>query len=132
MSQSLVLVRESIIHGLRSIIYRFAALLSKHPKLVLYGGLSLTILAACLVILIYPGTSVNASPDHINHKYFTTVQLESGDTLWDISKDYISSEYASMNDYIKEVETINHISRDEITAGCYLVIPYYSEVPLTE
>ena len=46
--------------------------------------------------------------------------------LWDIAGNYITSEYADMNEYINEVCDINHISRDEIYAGRYIVVPYYS------
>ncbi len=67
-----------------------------------------------------------------NHKYFTHVLVEEGDTLWDIAKLYITSEYASIDDYIYEVEQINHIDADMIIEGCYIMVPYYAEAPATQ
>ncbi|MBQ8983734.1 MAG: LysM peptidoglycan-binding domain-containing protein [Lachnospiraceae bacterium] len=124
--------KENLRQRLHLFRYRFASFLSRKPKTVLYSGLALAVIAACILILWIPGAAVSASPDHTNNKYFTTIQIGTGDTLWDISKEYISPEYASMDDYIKEVEKINHISRDDITSGCYLVIPYYAESPIID
>ena len=38
----------------------------------------------------------------------------------------MDDEYLSVNDYIEEVEAINDISSDKITAGNSIIIPYYS------
>ena len=53
--------------------------------------------------------------------------LSHGDSLWSIAKEYSDVDsYASYTDYIDEVKQINHISGDDIHAGEYLTIPYYS------
>ena len=61
-----------------------------------------------------------------NQKYYTSVEVEEGDTLWSISEEYMTSEYNDRNEYMNEVCAINHISADEIHAGQYIVVPYYS------
>jgi len=106
--------------------------MKRYPKIALYSMITIAAAVVIIVIAAHSSVAVNASPDHENQKYFTTVQVNSGDTLWDLSQEYITSEYASVDDYIKEVEKINHISKDEITAGCYLVVPYYAEKPVSE
>lgn len=121
---------ENVKELLRNIGYHFAGLLVNRPKYALYGGTAIIILAIICTFTIQPNPSLSAHAEHENTKYFTTVQIESGDTLWDIAQDYISPEYASIQDYIDEVESINHISEDDITAGCYITIPYYSEEPM--
>jgi hypothetical protein len=110
--------------------YQFAKLLVQHPKFALYGGLSLMIIAVISIFTIQPNPSVSAHSDHENTKYYTTIQIEAGDTLWGIADAYITPEYASLQDYIDEVQSINHISENEITAGCYITIPYYAETPM--
>ncbi len=65
-------------------------------------------------------------------KYFLQIQIEEGDTMWDIAGVYMTSQYESIGEYISEVEKINHISRDEITSGCYLIVPYYAETAVIE
>ena len=59
-------------------------------------------------------------------KLYTSVRIEEGDSLWTMAGDRISSEYASVNDYICEVKHINHIDGDLIHEGAYLILPYYA------
>lgn len=60
------------------------------------------------------------------YKYYTSVQIEKGDSLWSIAQEYISEEYESIDEYINEVMNINHLATDKIYEGNYLCIPYYS------
>lgn len=74
--------------------------------------------------------SANSNTNHMpRFKYFTSLEIENGDTIWDIAKENITEEYDSINDYIKEIKQCNNLSSDRITAGHYLLIPYYAEQP---
>ena len=61
------------------------------------------------------------------YKYYTSIVVEKGDTLWDIANQYITPEYGDISEYIGEVKYLNHLRGDEIHAGEYLTIPYYSD-----
>ena len=64
------------------------------------------------------------------YKYYTSIGIKQGDTLWDIAKVYMTDEYNGIEEYICEVRRINHLSGDRIYAGKYLVIPRYAaDVP---
>lgn len=70
---------------------------------------------------------VNAQNDEILHKYYTSVTIEPGDTLWSIADTNYADGYDNHSDYIKEVMHINHLeSSEQIISGTSLVIPYYS------
>lgn len=56
---------------------------------------------------------------------FTSIQVHSGESMWEISKRYYSSEYKSMNRYIRKIMSLNHMTSEDIHAGAYLIIPYY-------
>jgi len=61
------------------------------------------------------------------YKYYTSVQLEYGDTLWKVADRYMDSEFYNHISYIEEVKSINHIhDENEVMAGKMLIIPYYS------
>lgn len=61
------------------------------------------------------------------YKYFTYHEIEKGDTLHDLAKEYISYEfYDNIQEYIEEVKEINHMENDLIIAGNMLVLPYFS------
>lgn len=59
-------------------------------------------------------------------KYFTSVEIEEGDTLWSISEEYMSPEYKDRDEFIDEIRQMNHITGSMIRAGEKLLIPYYS------
>lgn len=62
------------------------------------------------------------------YKYFTTYTVQYQDTLWDIAQNYMDAEhYASVQDYIEEVERMNHIDANSIKAGSNIMLPYYSD-----
>lgn len=58
-------------------------------------------------------------------KYYKSICVEKGDTLYSIAKENISSEYKNIDQYINEVKHMNHLTSDNIHTGCYIIIPYY-------
>ena len=76
--------------------------------------------------IMFSTIHTQAAPAETTNKYYTSIQVESGDTLWAIASEYITDDYTDMNEYIREVCSINHISEDEIHAGQYIVVPYYA------
>ena len=63
-------------------------------------------------------------------KYFTSIMILPGDTLYSIAFRYYDSRFASVEDYVKEVAAINHLQNiDVIYAGEYLIVPYYNTQP---
>lgn len=90
---------------------------------------SALILSILIVFCIF-GVDTNARSidDHPEYKYFTNYELEYGDTLWSIAEEYADHHYASVEDYIEEVCTINSIAKDAcLLSGTSLIIPYYSQ-----
>ncbi|MGI6070027.1 MAG: LysM peptidoglycan-binding domain-containing protein [Blautia sp.] len=83
-----------------------------------------------LVVLLFTGFSFN-SPASIAQnrdtvKYYTTVQVDAGDSLWSIAGEYMTPEYEDMDDYIEEIKSINGLRGNLIQQGGYLSIPYYA------
>ncbi|QNM05801.1 LysM peptidoglycan-binding domain-containing protein [Qiania dongpingensis] len=68
----------------------------------------------------------SSMPDTSLYKYYTAVQIDRGDTLWDIAKEYCPDS-DQLKSYVKELKNINHLKSDEIHAGNYLTVVYYSE-----
>lgn len=85
----------------------------------------------CLLIVIVSlccSFIVNAdfSDKEQRYKYYTDITVERGDTLWDIAQEYITDDYASVKEYIKEVRDINTLlDADQIYEGQSLLVPYY-------
>lgn len=82
--------------------------------------------AAVIGCIIFSSTKTQAAPAETSYKYYTSIQVQKGDTLWNIANEHMTEEYASVNDYIEEICEINHIADSDIHSGQYLTIPYYS------
>lgn len=62
-------------------------------------------------------------------KYYTSIQVKSGDTLWGYARQYGNRQYyKNSKEYVKEVMAINSLRNDTITAGQHLILPYYRPV----
>lgn len=82
-------------------------------------------------IMIFTGISIfsvsaRAEESVPSYKYYTSIVVEKGDTLWKIASRYMSPEYGDIDEYIYEIKMLNHLESDGIYAGEYLTIPYYS------
>ena len=89
-----------------------------------------TTVVICMVILL--GTSVLAfagSPHKEKpvYKYYTSYEIQSGDTLWTIADTYTRGSGVDRRKYMKEIRELNHLDSDDaITSGKYLTVAYYS------
>ena len=100
-------------------------------KLQIRAAAALLSLVAVTFLLIFhftpQNTQADSEPKAPTYKYYTSIRVSSGDTLWDIAREYRTEEYSDISSYIAEVREINHLSSNQITDGMYLCIPYYSE-----
>lgn len=91
-------------------------------------GMVLTALLMVGLIFFFRVLTTNAqSQETLAFKYYTSIQVSYGETLWSIAEEYQDNRfYNSIQDYIAEVIQINHLKNaDDLMAGQYLVIPYY-------
>lgn len=86
--------------------------------------------AALMLIICISVTSVvlagSNKKEETMYKYYTSIEIEPGDTLWSIANEYCYDMNMSVNDYIKEIKELNHLPSDSITSGQYLTIMYAS------
>lgn len=85
------------------------------------------ILAAAIVF----GSFITVAKERQQHsrpyKYYTSIQIEAGDTLWRIAGKHITEEYSSIEEYISEIARLNNLENDNIHEDRFLMIPYYSK-----
>ncbi len=84
------------------------------------------IIALCFSIL--GGMRLVQADESVEYeKNFYAIEVQTGDTLTSIAQEYAQSK-ADYQDYMEEVIEINQLKDDKIHAGCYLMIPVYTEV----
>ena len=80
-------------------------------------------------ILLGTGISALASNDKstAQYKYYKSICIEEGDTLWDIAGEYTEGTGMDRDEYIQEICDLNGIYSEEIHAGDYIIVSYYSD-----
>ncbi|MCQ5383348.1 LysM peptidoglycan-binding domain-containing protein [Hungatella hathewayi] len=65
-----------------------------------------------------------------SQKYYTSIEIQKGDTLWGIADEYAGSCRMSTADYVTELKNMNGLKEDVIHSGQHLTIMYC--VPVSE
>ena len=69
------------------------------------------------------------SDDTVYTRYYTTIEVKKGDTLWSIAKTYRPHSGMSVREYINELKLINGMYSDDIHAGDIISVTYFAEKP---
>ena len=75
---------------------------------------------------LYHSSKVSAASENTLHKYYKSIQVEKGDSLWSIAQEYNTHNTKTTKAYIKEVKEINNLDSSMIHEGEYLTVPYDS------
>lgn len=60
-------------------------------------------------------------------RYYTSIQLQPGDSLWNIAEEYIDGSGYTKKEYVEILKRMNGLSSDRIHAGQYLTVVYFAE-----
>jgi len=100
-------------------------------KQVARQKLCLSIVVACLITVgsIVCGTifssAKNPAEDIPQYKYYKSITIQQGDSLWSIAQEYNADSEISMQEYIDELVQVNGLKSKTIHAGQHLVVAYY-------
>ena len=104
----------------------------KNRRNIFHSGIiSLILIIMCSC---YFGSFFSSAHDEITvneikkEKYYKSIEIEEGDSIWKIASDNMSNEYDSIYEYISEILSINNmniLTADHIQEGDYLTIAYY-------
>lgn len=88
--------------------------------------LSLFIIITVPFLFLSFSTEANDLEHQPSYKYYKSVEISKGDTLWSIAyNNFDSAHYKDIQEYITEVKKINDLTSDHIVAGNYVIVPYY-------
>lgn len=93
--------------------------------LLLFGAVLLLTVGVLLGSSIVGASRSNASDEDVLYKYYTSIEVQQGDTLWTIADQYMQED-DDRSDYIQELKEINQLQNDTIHAGDFLTVAYYS------
>ena len=68
-----------------------------------------------------------AKNDEVLETYYKSIEIEKGDSLWDIAQEY-KADNESTASYIKALMSLNNLTSDTIHEGQHLVVAYQEYV----
>lgn len=91
-------------------------------------GILILLVVVIYIITLLPTKIAYANPEEEMIRSYKTIEIHYGDSLWSIAQENYCASKESIQEYISLVKQCNSLYDDEITAGCYLVIPYYQDL----
>ena len=82
-----------------------------------------TVLMITIGSVIFGSTFSSAKNDEEFEVYYKSIQIENGDSLWNIAKEY-KTDTVSTAEYVKELKELNNLTSDTIHEGQHLVVAY--------
>ena len=109
----------------RSIIRRKAQI-RREKRLLVF------IIILTISVLVLLGTSIRAmaasSTDSSSYrKVYKSIVIEHGDTLWGLADEYNICSDISRQEYIREVQDLNHLTSDTLHVGQNIIIAFYEK-----
>ena len=91
--------------------------------------ITVMVIAAAVCIILFSNRNITSADESGNAveltKYYKTITIEPGDTLWSIAKEYKSGAYKTTQDYVDELLSMNHLHSDATTSGQKLIVAYF-------
>ena len=96
---------------------------AKRNIVVLLG----TVMMITLGSIIFGSSFSAAKNDEVLETYYKSIEIEKGDSLWDIAQEY-KADNESTASYIKALMSLNNLTSDTIHEGQHLVVAYQEYV----
>lgn len=88
--------------------------------------LSLIVLVcSCIFGKSLMNTLAGESDTSLVNKYYTSIEIKKGDTLWSIAGKYSENSGLSRTQYLKKLKDMNGLREDQIQSGQYLTVMYF-------
>ena len=88
--------------------------------------LAMVCCAVCIILLVNKTQirEVKAGSSEQLNKYYKTITIQPGDTLWSIAQEYKSDDCTTKK-YVEELMSMNNLHNDNITSGMKLIVTYF-------
>ena len=98
--------------------------LAKRRMILLLAALFVITVGSIVCGSIF-SSAKNPATDIPQHKYYKSITIEQGDSLWSIAQEYSTDAYEDTQEYIDELIQLNGLTSKTIHEGQHLVVAYY-------
>ena len=85
---------------------------------------TILVLCICMSFGAFLVSAHENTGDETVYTYYKSIEIQPGDTLWDIAEDTMPAEYDSTAEYVQVLKAMNDLDSDDIQAGQHLMITY--------
>ncbi len=101
--------------------------IAKQRMAILVASIMLVIIGCVIFGSIFSSAHVNEADQEL--KYYKSIEIQKGDTLWNIAKEYKSDiYYKDIQAYVDEIKEVNGLTSDTIHEGQHLIVAYYDVI----
>jgi cell division protein YceG involved in septum cleavage len=95
-------------------------------RLSKYNTLIFTFIVLLFIVFITTFAFGNTEAKEPKSTYYKVVQINKGDTLWNIAQTYNNS-HSDIRNFIVEIKTFNHMTSEVLIAGQNIILPIHDE-----
>lgn len=88
----------------------------------MFGWTAVAFIAAVIILCGTIHIFASSGDSRPYNKYYTSVRVEEGDTIWSIADSQVSK-----RDYVDEICRLNSLTDGNVRTGDYIVVSYYSQ-----
>ena len=88
----------------------------------MFGWTAVAFIAAVIILCGTIHIFASSGDSRPYNKYYTSVRVEEGDTVWSIADSQVSK-----RDYVDEICRLNSLTDGNVRSGDYIVVSYYSQ-----
>lgn len=96
-------------------------------KILLFGSFVMLLAMAVFTTIKFVNVDAMSNVDQPLYKYYTSYEIQPGDTLTSIAEEYTANTQQTVSEYIDEIRENNHLNTDNIVSGKKIMIAYYSD-----
>ena len=98
--------------------------LAKRRMILLLAALFVITVGSIVCGSIF-SSAKDPATDIPQHKYYKSITIEEGESLWSIAQEYHTDAYKDIQEYIDELIQLNGLTSKTIHEGQHLVVAYY-------
>ena len=95
--------------------------IAKRRMILLLAALFVITLGSVVFGTIF-SKAKNPTADITQYKYYKSITIERGDSLWSIAEEYCTGD---TREYVDELKQLNSLTSDTIYEGQHLLVAYY-------